>query len=223
MPFINMLVEMAGGAINTPAVSPLLRMILDRGYSRGAEIGVWIGTSSKAILDMPTITKLYMVDPWREGNQQDTNYTQENLDIIYERVKRRVSQYGPRKEILRMTSNEANSIVPHDLDFVFIDGDHRYDAVRSDILHWAPKIRKGGVLCGDDYHLWDIDGKGVQTELINAPEVRKAVDDTFAVGVVKHSPWSYWVGDYGSKDPLEHVMPERFWYVEWEDLWKRLK
>ena len=35
--------------------------------------------------------------------------------------------------------------------FVFIDGDHCYDAVRTDIRVWASKVAAGGVLAGDDY------------------------------------------------------------------------
>jgi len=37
------------------------------------------------------------------------------------------------------------------LDFVFIDGDHAYDAVAADIQAWLPKLKIGGVLAGHDY------------------------------------------------------------------------
>jgi len=37
------------------------------------------------------------------------------------------------------------------LDFCFIDGDHRYEAVKEDIIAWTPKLRKGGILSGHDY------------------------------------------------------------------------
>ena len=49
------------------------------------------------------------------------------------------------------------------LDFVFIDANHSYDAVKNDIIAWAPKVRSGGVLCGHDYNSF--------------PGVQKAVDD----------------------------------------------
>jgi Methyltransferase domain len=37
------------------------------------------------------------------------------------------------------------------LDFVFIDADHSYEAVRRDIAAWAPKVKPGGVLAGHDH------------------------------------------------------------------------
>lgn len=37
------------------------------------------------------------------------------------------------------------------LDFVWIDGNHEYDAVKADISAWLPKIKPGGVLAGHDY------------------------------------------------------------------------
>lgn len=38
------------------------------------------------------------------------------------------------------------------LDWVHIDARHDYDSVRADIAAWAPKVRPGGWLSGDDYH-----------------------------------------------------------------------
>jgi predicted O-methyltransferase YrrM len=37
------------------------------------------------------------------------------------------------------------------VDLVFIDGDHHYEHVKSDIQAWLPHIKPGGVLCGHDY------------------------------------------------------------------------
>ena len=37
------------------------------------------------------------------------------------------------------------------LDLVFIDGDHRYAAVKRDIQQASQHLRKGGVLCGHDF------------------------------------------------------------------------
>jgi predicted O-methyltransferase YrrM len=36
------------------------------------------------------------------------------------------------------------------IDLLFLDGDHSYDAVRTDFTDWAPHVRPGGLLCLHD-------------------------------------------------------------------------
>lgn len=38
-------------------------------------------------------------------------------------------------------------------DFIYIDADHTYSAYLRDIKDWYPKVKKGGVLLGDDYRV----------------------------------------------------------------------
>jgi len=53
------------------------------------------------------------------------------------------------------------------VDFVFLDASHSYEDVKNDIIHWLPKVKRGGVLAGHDYYhdpnVW--------------PDVKKAVDE----------------------------------------------
>jgi predicted O-methyltransferase YrrM len=51
------------------------------------------------------------------------------------------------------------------LDFVFIDGDHSYEGVKTDIIDWWPKVKPNGILSGDDYNYPGI------------PGVKRAVDE----------------------------------------------
>lgn len=37
------------------------------------------------------------------------------------------------------------------LDYVYIDADHHYEAVRRDIAAWLPKIKPGGLIAGHDF------------------------------------------------------------------------
>ena len=43
------------------------------------------------------------------------------------------------------------SFADESLDFIYIDGDHSYKAVKADFEAWWPKIRPGGYVFGDDY------------------------------------------------------------------------
>jgi hypothetical protein len=52
----------------------------------------------------------------------------------------------------RKTSLEAVVEFPdNSLDAVFIDGNHHFDFVVQDIIAWAPKVRRGGMVSGHDY------------------------------------------------------------------------
>jgi hypothetical protein len=55
---------------------------------------------------------------------------------------------------LKMKSVEAALGVVEDesLDFVYIDGDHSFDAVMLDLILWSRKVRKGGFVGGHDYY-----------------------------------------------------------------------
>lgn len=44
------------------------------------------------------------------------------------------------------------------LDFVYIDAQHHYEAVREDLALWYPKLRVGGLFAGHDYLDGEVDG-----------------------------------------------------------------
>lgn len=45
----------------------------------------------------------------------------------------------------------ANSFPDNTFDIVYIDASHEYELVLADINAWYPKVKSGGILCGDDY------------------------------------------------------------------------
>ena len=69
-----------------------------------------------------------------------------------------------------------------ELDFVFIDGEHSYEAAKADIEAWWHKVRSGGLLMGHDY------------DRQRFPGVCRAVDEfgeshAVKVGRGGHSVW----------------------------------
>jgi predicted O-methyltransferase YrrM len=74
------------------------------------------------------------------------------------------------------------------LDFVYIDGDHGYEAVINDITNYSSKVRPGGIIAGHDY--W---GRMLDKYLRVGPAVKlyvKAynIDPWFTIGRVKTNP-----------------------------------
>jgi len=119
----------------------------NRGYRTGVEVGVFSGRFSAFMLKrMPELT-LYSVDPFKSAAQTFV------LPIVNSALKR-LEPFGSRSVVLIMPSVQAATLFADEsLDFVYIDGDHSYDAVRSDLYAWYPKIRDGGLLFGDDYKI----------------------------------------------------------------------
>ena len=65
--------------------------------------------------------------------------------------------------VVKKTSLEAAAmdVIPPEVDMVFIDGDHSYEAVMEDLKTWTPRAKK--LLCGHD--LTDPNYPGVQAAL----------------------------------------------------------
>lgn len=123
-----------------------------------AEIGVWKGDFSERILAAARPRALHLIDPWRfvaayprrwYGGAAARN--QDDMDRLYRDVVRRFA-HDPRVIIHRLDSQAAATrLADIAFDWVYIDGDHSYEAVRDDLLVWVPRVRPGGILAGDDY------------------------------------------------------------------------
>ncbi len=116
----------------------------------GAEIGVYKGDNAEFILTLLEPTMLYLIDPWNNFLDIDSN------EIIgythYIETQERLKLYG-NKRLIKKTSKEANKLFNNEeLDFVYIDADHHYEAIKNDLNLWYPKVKKGGILSGHDYH-----------------------------------------------------------------------
>jgi hypothetical protein len=119
----------------------------------GVEVGVYRGDHAANILNYLRIEMLHLVDPWLPYVNVDTGLRDaESLhDENYETVLSRFSG-NPRVTVHRKTSLDAAQNFPEaSLDFVYLDGDHSYEAVSEDLRAWWPKVKPFGVLGGDDF------------------------------------------------------------------------
>lgn len=152
---------------------------------RGAEVGIFMGSHCKRILETTQVTKLYGIDSYVPYCPEDTlsvNY----YDLFYNKVKDKMSVFGERFTLIRNFSHVAcNQFKDGELDFVFIDGDHSYEAVKTDLECWYNKVRDGGIVAGDDY-------------ATRHPGVPRAVNEFFGkkglkVNICAEQPRVWWV------------------------------
>jgi predicted O-methyltransferase YrrM len=91
--------------------------------------------------------------------------SQNAMDRLFNAVSLNLEKFYGRASLIRERSwLAADRFQDESFDLVYIDGDHTYEGVVKDLAAWYPKVKKGGIICGDD---------------IGWPGVKKAVDEFF--------------------------------------------
>lgn len=118
----------------------------------GAEIGVGRGEHALDMLNYLNLEKLYLIDPWERYNDHGVEgFPEDNWEESYQFVRSMFSDYE-NVEIIREKSIDASELIEDStLDFVYIDANHEYEYVLADLRTWYSKLKRDGVLCGDDF------------------------------------------------------------------------
>lgn len=132
----------------------LAKMFGEMGFVYGAEIGVRRGDYSETLCtQIKSLKTLYSVDPWNVVYEDPTSakFGAARQERYYNIAKEKLSKY-PVCKIVKKTSLEAVRDIEYEsLDFVYIDGSHMFDYVMVDLIEWGKRVRKGGIISGDDY------------------------------------------------------------------------
>jgi Methyltransferase domain len=124
-----------------------------------AEVGVWQGDGTAAMLRHARPRALFLIDPWEHQSEHRASLYggedgQRRLDEVHASVLARFAEEIERGQVkvLRARSDAATAeFDENQLDWAWIDGDHTYDAVKGDLDAFARIVRPGGYLAGDDY------------------------------------------------------------------------
>jgi len=117
-----------------------------------AEVGVYDGKFSESILRVTHPKILCLIDLWEFDETTEIKPRPgEKINIVYETVLKRNSKRKNVK-IYQGTSDKVLSSFPDEyFDWLYIDGDHRYEGVKSDLKLAVRKVKNGGFIAGDDY------------------------------------------------------------------------
>ena len=134
------------------------------------EIGSYKGQSAAymcvEIINSGKKINFECIDPMELMGHYLTIPDNEKEGYSVEEFHKRLATVKDYYTLRQMTSDEAASLYKDEsIDFLLIDGDHSYEAVKNDILNYLPKMKKGGVIVGDD--AWSED-------------VQRAVNDALA-------------------------------------------
>jgi len=111
------------------------------GRKCGIEIGTFMGVSAAHIAAALTPEgKLYCVDPYVHG------------DALLAVCRRHLQRVGVWSKIvmLRQTSQDATAILPATADFMFVDGDHSWEAIALDWEIVRRCLSPGATVCFHD-------------------------------------------------------------------------
>lgn len=133
------------------------------------EIGSYAGRSTVFLGQAmrrfsPSGSRLVAIDPHTGDRQQLEGAgltTLSTLDLFRFHIS--AARLDDLLDIRVATSDAAATSWSGDIDLLFVDGWHSYEAVRSDIANWTPHLTEHGLVCFDDYGTYD--------------DVHRAVDD----------------------------------------------
>ena len=117
-----------------------------------AEIGVDSGGSSEIIRELNCPKELYLIDPWDLSEWSNEIWdTKKAKKEVYDKF-----GHLDNVKIIENFSIEASKMFEDQyFDWVYIEASLQYEDVKADLVHWLPKIKKGGYLCGGQFSFLD--------------------------------------------------------------------
>lgn len=115
------------------------------------EIGTAKGDFADFILENSINSTLYCIDPYLSYTDYDDSLnTQIGDNYFYKTYDRLKSKYGDRVQFIRKFSQDALNDIPNNIDFLYIDGNHRFEYVSKELELYYPKVKSNNYIIGDD-------------------------------------------------------------------------
>lgn len=119
--------------------------------ARMIEIGGYMGESTAMFGMSGLFQTIHCIDPFEgdEGFNEEHDY---DWDFIQEQFTINTRHYNDKiihhKEF---SENIFHKFEDESFDFIYVDGNHSYEAVKRDLENYLPKIKNGGFIGGHDY------------------------------------------------------------------------
>lgn len=155
----------------------------------GVEVGTYLGDFARTILKDSTLKRLIMVDPYKKYDKAEYFDSTQNRDQegVFVEAQANLWPYNTRSAFWRMEGvDAAQRFRDGELDFVFIDSNHRREAVAAELAAWWPKVRSGGLFSGHDFF--------TRLKDTNSDALNAVLDFAEKIDTRPHVTWcnSYW-------------------------------
>ena len=136
--------------VSTEGLLNLIKELGDNSDKTMIEIGSFVGEST--VLFAQSFKKVISIDPFEADYdpKDPTSYLFE-FDNVYQTYLDRITVYSNIETIVDTSDNAVKELVGKEFDFIYLDGLHTYEGVKTDITNYLPLVKKGGVIGGHDY------------------------------------------------------------------------
>ena len=137
-----------------------MRRLCNWANGRGAkgkavEIGAYSGEGTMILANY--FDEVLAVDPWLNGYDiNDVASSQCPMKFVFAKFLENTKELGNVNYNQNKSLDALEAVKDGSLDLVYVDGDHRYEAVLADFKGWLPKLRAGGVMAGHDWSMQDV-------------------------------------------------------------------
>ena len=170
--------------VQTEGLLDLIKELGDNSKKTMIEIGSFVGEST--VLFAQSFKNVIAVDPFlADYDDEDPTSFLFEFKNVYQTYLDRTGDHQNIKTIVHTSNDALDELRGQEFDFIYIDGLHTYDGVKTDITNYLPLVKKGGVIGGHDY-----------TDLHHHLEgVKKAVDEMLGEPdkVFKDNSWIKYV------------------------------
>ena len=139
-----------------PTLYDMLKIVPPGGV--GIELGVGEGNTTVSLLKITQPSRLYLVDYWtsQEWSTYPDSY---NIDQcgqdsrfrkVLQKFKSEIAS-GAVEVRKTMTVDASKAFEDEHFDWIYLDANHSYPAVLTDLQAFYPKLKRGGLLFAHDY------------------------------------------------------------------------
>ena len=134
----------------TNGLLDLIKELGDNSDKTMIEIGSFVGEST--VLFAQSFKEVIAIDPFLADYDpaDPTSYLFE-FKNVHQTYLDRTGDHKNIKTIVSTSNDALDQLKGLKFDFIYIDGLHTYEGVKTDITNYLPLVKEGGVIGGHDY------------------------------------------------------------------------